>query len=189
MEDDRFDAVMKVCKFRDKIIDYIEGLLDEPQKAIFENHIKRCDACQKELSEMERFYEIMDKDTIPILEEVVFAHIKQRARQEEIVLRKPRWKIWNIFVPVLGALVFILLLSIHKEQILEISVPISTLLQDQDFSALLLERIVDNNMVSQFNSLEEFFYADIEQGLRELTVDESKQFIEIMNEKYGEKYL
>lgn len=189
MVNDRFNEVMKVCEYRDKIIDYIEGLLDERQKTIFENHIKVCDVCKKELSEMKRLYEIMDKDIISIPEEANFANIKQRARQEEIVLRKPHWNIWNIFVPVLGALVFILLINKNKEQTLEISVPISNLSQDQYFNVLLLERIIDNSMVNQLNRLEEFFSADLEEGLKELTVDECEQFIEIMKEKYGEKYL
>lgn len=181
--------MMKGCKFKERALDYIEGLLDEQHKTIFEAHLKECNVCQKEWSVIKKIYGVIDKDTVPIPEEEIFVKIKNKVCQQEIVLSKPLWKILGILAPVLGVLVFMLLFNQPKEQSLEISVPISNLAQDKYFNALLLERIIDNNIVSQFNALEEHFIVDIEQGLKELTTNEQQEFIKMMTEKYGEKYL
>lgn len=177
------------CQFQERVIDYIEGLLDVQNKNIFETHLKECDVCQKELSAIKKIYAMMDKDEVVIPAEEVFIKMKSRVRQQEIVLKRPLWKIWSILIPALGVLVFVLLFNRQKEQSLEISVPIFSLSQDKYFNVLLLERIVDNNIVSQFNALEEYFDEDIEQGLKDLTTDEQRKFIEIISEKYGKKYL
>lgn len=177
------------CQFQERIIDYIEGLLDAQHKSIFEVHLKECDVCQKELSAIKKIYGMMDNDKVIIPAEEIFAKMKNRVRQHEIVLKRPLWKIWSILIPVLGVLIFVLLFNRQKEQSLEISVPISSLSQDKYFNTLLLERIVDNNIVNQFNILEEYFTEDIEQGLKDLTTDEQQKFIEAISEKYGEKYL
>lgn len=177
------------CQFQERIIDYIEGLLDAQHKGIFEAHLKECDVCQKELSAIKKIYGMMDNDKVIIPAEEIFAKMKNRVRQQEIVLKRPLWKIWSILIPVLGVLIFVLLFNRQKEQFLEISVPISSLSQDKYFNTLLLERIVDNNIVNQFNILEEYFTEDIEQGLKDLTTDEQQKFIEAISEKYGKKYL
>lgn len=184
-----FEDIMKNCKFKDRVIDYIEGLMDNQNIIVFENHLKECGVCREELSAMKKIYEIMNKDTISIPEKEFFEKLKNKIRQQEIIIKNPLWKILGILAPVLGVLIFVLLFNLRRERSVEIAVSISNLAQDEYLNTLLLERIVDNNTVNQFNVLEEYFTADIEQGLKELTADEKKEFIKIINEKYGEKYL
>jgi len=48
-------------KIKELISSYHDGVLSTDQKNLVEEHIKECDSCRKELEEMERFEEVMDK--------------------------------------------------------------------------------------------------------------------------------
>ncbi|MBN1626568.1 MAG: zf-HC2 domain-containing protein, partial [Deltaproteobacteria bacterium] len=40
---------MDCMQIRDKLVQYIEGLLTEEEKAFIDNHLAECDGCNKEL--------------------------------------------------------------------------------------------------------------------------------------------
>lgn len=48
-------------KIKELISSYHDGMLSEDQKNLVEEHSKECDSCRKELEEMEKFEEVMDK--------------------------------------------------------------------------------------------------------------------------------
>jgi len=46
----------------DQIPDYLDGKLDSSEKAKFEQHIKQCAECQKELEEMKTFFNVFEEE-------------------------------------------------------------------------------------------------------------------------------
>ncbi|MGB9719984.1 MAG: hypothetical protein ACPL28_00685 [bacterium] len=180
---------MKNCRFKDKVIDYFEGLMDNQGRTIFGNHLRDCVTCQEELSAIQKIYKIIDKDEIPIPEKEFFERLKDDIRRKEISFRRPLWKILGILAPVLGILVFILFINFRKEQSVEIAIPISYFSQDEYLNKLLLEKIVDSGIVNQFAVLDQYFVVDIDDGIRELTTDERQKLLKLIGEKYGEEYL
>ncbi len=42
--------------------DYLDNLLEEPQKEMVETHLKRCKSCEKELFEMKRLFQAIDSE-------------------------------------------------------------------------------------------------------------------------------
>ncbi|MEO0184221.1 MAG: zf-HC2 domain-containing protein [candidate division WOR-3 bacterium] len=180
---------MKDCRFKDKVIEYFEKLMDDKDKIVFENHLKDCSACQEQLSTMQKIYEIMDKDEISLPEKEFFERLKNDIRRKEVYVKKPFWKIFGILAPVLGILIFIVLVNFRKEQSVEIAIPTSYFTQDAYLNTLFFERIVDNGIVNQFNLLDEYFVVDIDEGLQELTTEQKEKLLELMSKKYGEEFL
>ncbi len=48
-------------KIKELISSYHDGVLSADQKKLVEEHIQECDSCRKELEEMDKFEEVMDK--------------------------------------------------------------------------------------------------------------------------------
>ena len=62
-------------KIKELISSYHDGVLSEEQKNLVGEHIKQCDSCRKELEEMGKFEEVMDK----------------------MELKKPPKEVWQIY--------------------------------------------------------------------------------------------
>jgi predicted anti-sigma-YlaC factor YlaD len=55
------ETAMDHEKIRELLSSYLDGELDEKEKHIVEKHLETCPQCRKELEELERFEEVMDK--------------------------------------------------------------------------------------------------------------------------------
>lgn len=176
---------MKNCKYRDKVINYIDGQLNYQEAYDFESHLKTCGSCQKEIIEFKRVYEILDNDEVPVPEQGFFDKLRIRIRMKEIILKpSPVWQITRIAAPVLAVLVVVFLIFNKPRGTIEITVPISSLLQNEDFNNLLLDRIIDDKVVTHFTTLEDYFTPNIEEYLNEFSEDEKVEFIKIITEKF-----
>lgn len=159
------------------------------QKFLFERHLNECEECQQELSEYKKLYELIDRDEISLPEKEFFERIRENIRKEEISLKKSFWKVLGVLAPVFGLIVFLIILNFNKEQSIEIPISISNLLQDENLNTLLLERVINDELINQFNVIEEYFSEESAQMLKEMTQDEKLEFIKILSNKYGEQYL
>uniref|UniRef100_A0A7C6AGE5 Zinc-finger domain-containing protein n=1 Tax=candidate division WOR-3 bacterium TaxID=2052148 RepID=A0A7C6AGE5_UNCW3 len=180
---------MKNCKNKKRILDYIENLMLQEEKVSFEKHLNECEECRQELSGYRKLYELIDKDEISLPEKEFFERIKKNIRKEEIPLKKPLWKFLGVLAPVFGLVIFLILFKFKKEQSIEIPVSVTNLIQDENLNSLLLEKIVDDELIKQFNVIEENLGIESEQTLSEMNQDEKEEFIKILYNKYGEQYL
>uniref|UniRef100_A0A7C4TAD6 Zf-HC2 domain-containing protein n=1 Tax=candidate division WOR-3 bacterium TaxID=2052148 RepID=A0A7C4TAD6_UNCW3 len=175
---------MKRCRFNKRIIDYIEDLMTEQDRFAFENHLKTCKDCEKEVSQIKKIYEILDREEVPMPSREFFEGLKSQIRIKRIPYRLPFWKIFGILAPVLGIIIFIILFNQKGERVIEIAVPISNLTLDEDLNRLLLDKIIDEKIINQFSVLEEYFAPDIEEYLENMNKDEIKDLIEIIDGRY-----
>lgn len=177
---------MRKCGFNERVIDYIEGALGVDDSLTFEEHLKTCELCQREVNEIKKVYEIMDKDVVPEVEKEFFERLKVQVRQMEIVHKRPYWRIFRILVPIFAVLALIVVPKLRHENRVEISISVSNLVETGELNYLLLDRVIDEEILSQFEILEEDFTSNIESGLEELSVDEKKNLIESIRKRYGE---
>jgi len=177
---------MKRCMIGGKIIDYIEGLLSDKDRLDFENHLKFCNYCQKEIEEYKKLYDIFKYDEVPAPEQEFFEKLKIKGHQREIVYKRyPVWKTLGILSPAAMAALIIFVLLKPSRQTIEISIPVSNLLESKDISYLLLDRVVDEKLSKQFTALEEYFQPDVEESINELAREEKEEFIKKVHSKYG----
>lgn len=99
---------IKSCE---RLIDYLNRGLNEMEMKKFEQHIKTCDDCQKEIAEWEILTSDLPYAVLPIeppegMKQRVFANVFS---QEEETSHKPREKTW--VKPLLAAALFISLLG------------------------------------------------------------------------------
>ncbi len=180
---------MKNCKNKKRILDYIENLMPQDERVLFEKHLNECEECRQELSGYKKLYELIDKDEISLPEKEFFERMKENIRREEIPLKKQLWKFPGVLAPVFGVIIFLILFNFKKEQSIEIPVSVTNLIQDENLNSLLLEKVVDDELMRQFNIIEEYLGIESEQTLIEMTQDEKKEFIKILYNRYGEQYL
>ncbi|MEO0122579.1 MAG: zf-HC2 domain-containing protein [candidate division WOR-3 bacterium] len=180
---------MKECKNKILILEYIEGLMTPEQRLLFEEHLGGCEECRRELSEYRKLYELIDKDEIPLPENEFFKRIKENIRREKITLKRSAWKFLGILAPVFGLVIFLILFNLKKEQSIEIPVSVTNLFQDENLNSLLLERVVDDDLINQFNVIEEYLGIEPTQALMEMDQNEKEEFIKILYNKFGEQYL
>ncbi|MEO0190475.1 MAG: zf-HC2 domain-containing protein [candidate division WOR-3 bacterium] len=175
---------MKSCRYSKNIIDYIEGLMPLNERADFESHLKICSDCQKEVNEIKKLYEILNKDEVPELNGIFFEDIRMRISKKEIYYKLPLWKIFGILVPMLTVFILILL-NLKTEQMVEFSIPVSELLDDEYLNSLLLDKIIDKKIITNFEILEEYLTPTVEQDLDEMNKDELKVFMEVLSQRYN----
>ncbi len=180
---------MKVCAFKEKVIDYFEGCIPAEDKAIFESHLKDCSVCQNELSALKKLREIMDEDIVNMPGKEFFDRLREKIRQQELAVKRPRWGILGILIPVLSVLIIFVFLNLKKDRFVEITINTFNLSQDKYLNALLLDRVIDDEISIKLGALEEYFSGDIEQGLDELTTEEEQELLKTIKDRYGGEYL
>ncbi|MCX7995858.1 MAG: zf-HC2 domain-containing protein [candidate division WOR-3 bacterium] len=180
---------MKNCKKQDWIIAYIEDLMPKEQRILFEQHLKECALCQRELFEYQKIYNVLKKDEIILPEPEFFEKLKEKIRKEEITIKRSSRKLLGVLAPVMGVLIFIVLLHLKKESYVEFSISVSPLVLDENLSSLLLDEIVDDKLLGQFKILDEYINDESTQAIMEMTSDEKAEFIKILYNKFGIEYL
>jgi len=176
---------MKSCKKSDLIIAYLDRMLDPNDALLFEDHINICPFCQEEIAAYKRTFEILDADEVPVPEPAYFDRLKTAIRQNIIRPgQKTLWTIVKVLVPV--AAVLILFVVLHKPKgTVEMSVDVSSIIQDENFNNMLLGKIIDDRIVEQFNALEDYYASDIEENIGELSSAEKTEFIKRLSAKYN----
>jgi hypothetical protein len=172
---------------RDAIIEYLEGCLtDEVKRREFEEHLKTCRFCQKEYQGLQGLYRLLDKDGVRLPDPEIFERMKTRVRQEELILgRQPVFKALKILIPVCAAAVIVFVLFRQPARTMDVSVPISSLLEDRDVAAYALNNVVNDDLKRQFLEIEDGLPLEINDAIDELTDEERDEFIKMLYDKYG----
>jgi anti-sigma factor RsiW len=179
---------MKECSWvQSRLIDRIEGELHDAETCVFDAHIKECPACRREYEITRRLYSSL-KDEVQVPDDAYWDSLRHRIRQHPVPLRvRHSWfrKLVPIAIPVLVAFVVIVLLSRRPSPTIEMTVPVSELLEDEDIATLALQTIVHDDMLQDLIIIEEFLPFDIDEMIGEMTLQEQQLFIELMMKEQG----
>jgi len=75
----------EICKYKNKIPEYCEGLLDEPSAAEMHSHIAECEQCKREEAEYRSFGELIKSAAEPVPEELhgrIMSDVRMEKRRE-----------------------------------------------------------------------------------------------------------
>lgn len=177
---------MNICKrFQKKIVDFIEGHIPEPERTLFDEHLKQCSRCRQEYVAMKRLYEMLNTDEVVLPERQFFDDIRVTMRQREIV---PRWslvrKFLRILVPVCVAAVLFVIFFPRPTETVEIAIPTSTLLEDKDIANISLEGVIDDDFINDMSVLEDYFMFEVDESIDELTTEEQTTFVRLVSTQY-----
>jgi hypothetical protein len=179
---------MNICEdFRLKIIEYVEETLDPVEEKRLSEHVRTCPACQAELNRYVHLFELLDKDEVEMPDYTFFDAVKQRARQIELMpaRRFTRWL--KVLVPICAAVVIIVILLGRGEKSIEMSVPISTLLEDEEIAHIGLTSIINDKLVDELVAIEDYLLSEADLALEELTDEEEEYLLQILHDKYGDE--
>jgi len=177
---------MSTCtEFKRKILDFIEGHLEEDERTIFEKHLRHCNQCHREYTSVKKLYETLSQDEVVLPSQQFFDNLKIKIKQKKIVARAFAIKRFiRILVPACAAAVIVLLLLNRPAPTVEFAIPTSTLLEDKEIAGLSLGAIVDDELIHDMSIIEEYLAPGFEETIDELTEEEQSEFIEMLYEKY-----
>ncbi len=178
---------MKVCDdFQELMVDSIEdGLTPAEQEKLF-RHLKDCVDCGKEYERLKRLHGVMDSDEIELPSKDFFEGVKVRARQRMIYPKRfPLKKIAKILIPAFAvAAVFVVIIRPTNNDV-ELSIPVSILIEDEDVAYVAMQGIVTKDVAKELISIEDHLSFDAEEAIEQLTVDEKRELIDVLNQKYA----
>lgn len=177
---------MNTCaEFQRKIIDYVEKQLTEQEYKRFYEHLQHCKQCQGEYIAVEKLYEILDTDEVILPEKKFFVNLRSHVKQDKLRIR---WftvpKIIKIFVPVFAAVAILLLLD-RPDKTVEITIPTSALLEDEEIAHLGLSGVIDDELIHELSIVERYLPFEIDETIDELTEKEQSILIKNLSKKYG----
>jgi hypothetical protein len=177
---------MNICEeFRDKVIDFVENQLSEQECRKYYEHMQHCRQCQREYTAGKRLFEMLDADEVVLPEEIFFDELRQRVRKEKLRLRPFSLKnIIRVLIPVCAAAAILLILN-RPSTTVEITVPTSALLKDEDVASLTLARVIDEELINEMSAVENYWSLDIDETIEGMTEEERTELIENLHEKYG----
>lgn len=179
---------MKNCKWAQRrLIDYIEKTMDEKTTLQCEEHLKACPICKKEYDRILLLYGILDKQKVPFPDPVFWDTVKEHVYHQPVVLKPGSWirKVVPIAVPVCAIAVILFILLHRPNETVEITVPVSELLEDRDIAAIALNNIISDELIQEFTLIEESLPFDIDEFVGEMTVEEQQLFINLLEEIYN----
>jgi len=107
-------------------------------------------------------------------------------RQRELVLpRYPFKKIAKIFVPICVAAVILLVLLSRPHETIEMTIPTETLLEDKEIARLSLSGVVNDELIDELSTAEEYLSFELDETIDGLSDEERNELIENLYEKYG----
>ncbi len=178
---------MNVCDDCQKMmIDLIEDELTAAEKKWLLRHLSDCVDCSKEYKRLKKLYGLMDRDGIQLPPQEFFDHVRSTAKQGVTDRRKLSLKqIAKILVPSLAAAAILILILRPSNNAVEWSVPVSSLIEDEDVAYVAMQGIVTEELVKDLILLEDQLPFDPEEEIEGLTVDEKKRLIDVLNQKYA----
>jgi hypothetical protein len=184
---------MKDCGYRDRSIDYIEGLLNETRRREFVEHLQECPACATEIERLRRLYGFLNDDPVVVPEPGFWRQVQDRVRQGEILLpaHSPRssfawWKLMPVLVPVLAAVAVFVFIP-HPPRTVSIPVSMANVIHGANLDSLMLDRMIDDQLVESLNRIEPDFETKLNEVITELDHAEKEALIKKIIDQYGGK--
>lgn len=179
---------MNPCSWsRKRLVDRIEGGLNDREARIFDAHIKECPVCRKEYETTRRLYSRL-RDDVMFPDDTYWDSLPQRIRARDVPLRARSSRFRKLVfavVPIIAACMVAVLLSRRPCLTIEMTVPISELLEDKDIAAFILTAVVHGDVLEDFTIIEESLPFDIDEIVGGMTAEEQRLFIDLMKGKYG----
>jgi anti-sigma factor RsiW len=175
---------MKKCSWVQKrIIDRIEGELNDAEVVAFDMHIKECSLCKREYRDFRRLYESLRGEQVPLPADAFWERMQQRIRRHPIYLPVGRqWlrKLVPVAACVLTACVLVFMLVKRSPRSVEIDIPVSELLEDEDIAEIALRSMACDDLSKDIMIIEESMPFDIDEMVSEMTSEEQELFIELI---------
>lgn len=180
---------MKTCEeFKKRLIDYIEQQLTEHDYKRYYEHLRDCRRCQKEYGAVRQLYKILVADEIVLPEKAFFDDLRFHVQGEKMGFRPSILRnIVRIVVPLLAAVTILLILN-RPEKTVEIVVPTSALIADEDVASLSLSGVIDEELIQEMAVVESYLPFDINETIDGLTSEEHAALLEQLSMKYGNGY-
>jgi anti-sigma factor RsiW len=177
---------MKTCRWiRDHIIEYFDGGLSGSVREDLLSHVSQCPQCRQEYERYARMYSLINEDEVVFPPDGVFERIKANARGGKIsVPQITLRRISRILVPTLAAAAILLIILWPRNRTVEFSVPVATLLEDEDIASIAVAAVVNEDMVRDLAAIEYYLMPETEQAIDELTVDEKIEFVDCLHNRY-----
>ncbi len=177
---------MRICvEFKRRIVDFVENQLTEQESTRFNEHLLSCKQCQAEYSKVKKLYEILKKDEVVLPEKEFFDNLRLAVRQKWLSRRRFAMRSFlRIFVPACAAAAVLLLLY-RPNRTVEVAIPTSSLLDDEEIARLSLDSVIDEKLIQELSMVEEYLSFEIDEAIGELSADERTEFIENLYRKYG----
>lgn len=177
---------MNVCEeFKDKVIDLVENQLSGQECKKYYEHMQHCSQCQREYTAVKNLFEMLDKEKIILPEEIFFDELRLKVRKEKLHFHPFVLKnIIKVLIPICAAAAILLIFS-RPSKTVEITVPTSALLEDEDVASLSLARVIDEELINEMSAVENDWSFDIDETIEGMTEEERTELIENLYEKYG----
>lgn len=183
---------MKICTWINKImVDRLEGELSSKDNKMFDTHLASCTSCQREFAQLKKLYAHLHDERMPELDDGYWEEVRQRVRQQYIPLRPQRsWirKLVPVAVPVIAACIALVVFIKRSPQTIEMTmtVPVAELLEDEDIAAITLQHMVFDDLIEDFEVIEESLPLDFDETLSEMTSQEKQLFIKMLAQSNGQ---
>jgi predicted anti-sigma-YlaC factor YlaD len=179
---------MKTCSWiRKRLIDRLEGELTEVDARAFDSHLEQCPGCRHEFEQVSTLYSKLSGDDVPLPSDEFWENTRQRIRQRSIPLEKNWWlrKLMPVTAAVVAACLVVLLLVRKPSQTIEMVVPVSEMLEDEDIATIALATVVHNDVFEEFLVIEESLPFDIDETIGEMTPEEQELLIKLITRPSG----
>ena len=177
---------MKNCDdWQKMMVDLVEQELTPTQKRELVNHLGDCPVCAGEYDRLKKLYKLMDQDRIELPPREFFESMRSTVKQEAAFPRRfPLKEIARILVPAFAAAAVLVLILKPANKVVEWSIPVSSLIEDEDVAYLAMQGIVTEDIAEDLISLEEELSFDAEEEIEGLTNQEKKELIDVLNKEY-----
>ncbi|MEA3310601.1 MAG: zf-HC2 domain-containing protein [candidate division WOR-3 bacterium] len=175
---------MSTDSFREKLVRYLDGDLDDAERSELEKHLKKCHGCCKELQALKATLVLTSADAPPR-----FSGIEWKT----FAPRRVRWWRW-VWVPAAAAAVLLAIIFggdavlKHEVKVQEnwVVVEGDSLSADEGMELALLLVAADDELMQGLESYEETISADVYSEIDELTEEEEAAFMGLLEEKLQE---
>jgi anti-sigma factor RsiW len=177
---------MNICNDCQKMLaDLIEGELTPEQTKELVQHLNDCRICTREYEKLKKLYGLMDQDEIELPPREFFERMRSTVKEKAAHRRRfPLKDIARILVPAFAAAAILVLIFRPANNAVEWSIPVSSLIEDEDVAYLAIKGIVTEDVAEDLISLEDQLSFDTEEEIEGLTSEEKKELIDIINQKY-----
>ncbi len=178
---------MKECThYQRQMIDCAEDKLGPQERKQLLEHMKNCSTCAQEYQQIVRLFGVIAQGRVPLPQRSSFDRIRAAARTQKHERDHTDWKrLIRILIPAFAVAALILITIKPAHQIVEISIPVANLIEDDEIADIVIAGVVDISLIQEIASMEEYLSFDNEEAIEEMTREEKDEFVNSLNRKYA----
>ena len=172
-------------KCRTLLIDFHEENLEERIASDISEHLKNCGECQKIYQEFVKVGLLLDQDKITLPLDDWFESLKRKIRQETPDIKARYYLKW-IPVPIaIAAIIILFFLFPRRTGSVEMDIPTSYLLEDNEIAARTLKELIDADLIADLEGFEQWELENNEFIIDDMNREEKEDLIREINELYS----